>query len=97
VSRQPPNETPARAVSLHIERLVLDGVPLSRADATRLKGAVERELTRLLGEEGRRLDGTARAEHALGAPAVALTAPLRPLGLGERIARSIHAALERPS
>jgi len=100
VSREPPNTTPVASsggVSLHIERLIVDGIPLTPADARRLQGAVQRELTRLLDEQDLPLRRTGRAEHSLSAPAIALTGPLRPITLGERIARSIHAALERPS
>jgi hypothetical protein len=39
-------------VHLHIERLVLDGLPLEAADGPAVQAAVEAELTRLLSEEG---------------------------------------------
>jgi len=37
---------------LHIERLVLDGVPLAMADGPRFQAALEQELGRLLGADG---------------------------------------------
>lgn len=38
----------ASPVALHVERLVLEGLPLSGRDAPRLQAALEGELTRLL-------------------------------------------------
>ena len=39
-------------IELHIERLVLDGLPLGALDAVRVRAAVEAELSRLLTEGG---------------------------------------------
>jgi hypothetical protein len=39
---------PQPAVHLHIERLVLDGVPLAPAEVPRFQAALEQELSRLL-------------------------------------------------
>jgi hypothetical protein len=39
-------------IHLHIERLVLDGVPLQRTQSGRLRAAVEQELARLLKSGG---------------------------------------------
>ena len=39
-------------IQLHIERLILDGVPLGAGEGPRLQAAVEIELGRLLGERG---------------------------------------------
>ncbi|MGL4611892.1 MAG: hypothetical protein ACRCYY_19810 [Trueperaceae bacterium] len=39
-------------IELHIERLVLDGVPLSRVQAQHMQGMLEVELSRLLSEGG---------------------------------------------
>ena len=40
------------SVRVHIERLVLDGLPLEAADGPAVHAAVEAELTRLLAQEG---------------------------------------------
>lgn len=37
-------------IRLHIERVVLDGLDLNRAEAERVQGGLEAELTRLLSE-----------------------------------------------
>ena len=39
-------------INLHIERLVLDGLPISRRDGSAVQAAVEVELTRLLAVGG---------------------------------------------
>lgn len=39
-------------IALHIERLVLDGVPLGAAQGARLRRAVEQELARLIARGG---------------------------------------------
>jgi len=83
-------------VQLHIERIVLDGVPLSRAEAAQLRGALEAELARLLAH-GPRVAWTDTALHSLRAPALAFGAPVRPLELGRAIAHSVHASLLRGS
>lgn len=39
-------------INLHIERLILDGIPLGPGQSTLLQAAVEAELTRLLASGG---------------------------------------------
>lgn len=39
-------------IHLHIERLVLDGLPLSAADGPRVQAALDVELSRLLAQSG---------------------------------------------
>lgn len=39
-------------IELHIERLILDGLPVAAADSTSVLTAVRTELTRLLTEDG---------------------------------------------
>ena len=43
-------------IHLHIERLILDGLPIERAQGPHVQAAVEAELARLLTENG--LDAT---------------------------------------
>jgi hypothetical protein len=43
---------PRANIQLHIERLVLDGLPLSRVQAQQMQGVLEVELSRLLSEGG---------------------------------------------
>jgi hypothetical protein len=81
-------------ISLHIESLVLDGVPLARGQQPCLQAAVIEALTRRLG------DGAFAAQLAVGGGRdVVQAAPIR-VGarpdarvLGTQIAASIHAGL----
>ena len=81
-------------IALHIEALVLDGVPLARGQQSRLQAAVVEALAQRLG------DGALAAQLAAGGGReVVNAAPIR-LGarpdaraLGTQIAVSIHAGL----
>ena len=39
-------------INVHIERLILDGLPVKGSDGSIIQAAVETELSRLLGEQG---------------------------------------------
>lgn len=79
------------SVRLHIERLVVEGLPVARRDRPALVEAVERELTRRLAAE--------RGWPAQDAAVRSLRGdPLRvggggPAALGTAIAGSIHSAV----
>jgi hypothetical protein len=88
-----PVTTSGAGLQLHIERIVVDGVPLSGAQARQLRGAVEAELARLF--DGGVHAWRSAAVQRLAAPVVPLTTPVRPLELGRAIARSVHASLTR--
>ena len=92
-----PTGPPRNNVSVRIDRLVLDGVPLTGAEAAQLRGALQRELGRLLARGG--LGGghpVGAAVPAVVAPPIQVPVPLRPAELGRRIARSVHESLARP-
>jgi hypothetical protein len=83
-------------IRVHIERLILEGLPSGPLDTAQLGAAVQAELGRLLGEAGLHpglaAGGTFRSIE--GAP---LTAPAGRAGpLGVQIAGAIHAALAGP-
>lgn len=91
-------------VRVHIERLVLDGLPLASGDAGRLRAAVERELSQQLAQGGlaaELLSGGALPEVA--APAFSLgqhttaaaPAPESALDAGRQIGRSIYGGIGR--
>ena len=82
-------------LQLHIERIVIDGVPLSGQEALQLRRALEVELGRLFHTGGPQ-SWRGAALHRLSAPAVTLSTPLRPVALGQAIARSVHASLTAP-
>ena len=83
-------------VHLHIERLVLDGVPIEPRGGRMLQAVVEAELTRLLA-----VRGIPRALLAGGmvptlhAPPVQLPPGGEPAALGAQTARSVYRSLGR--
>src|SRR5437764_15487352 len=83
------------SVSLHIERLVIEGVSLQAGQAAQLQIAVQRELTRLLQRDGIGASLQGGAVPALSAPAIQISSPFRPAVLGRQIARSVHQSLTR--
>jgi hypothetical protein len=93
-ARRPP-------IALHIERLVLDGLPLTAAQAARMQPALERELARLIAGGGDvRAWGAGAAQPAQPAAAAAPTMhwdATRPYQLGRALAHSVFASLNDPS
>ena len=81
-------------INLHIERLVLDGLPLTRREGALVQAAVEAELVRLLGTEGLSpaLAGGGMTPH-LAPPAVTYAPGGDPAALGAQIAQSVYGSL----
>jgi hypothetical protein len=83
-------------IDVHIERLVLEGLPVTSADGPRVRAAVEAELARLLatGELGREpIAGGAMARAP--APQISIGQNGRPDAIGRAVARSVHAGIGR--
>jgi hypothetical protein len=79
-------------VSLHIECLVLDGLPLRDGQGPVLQAALETELSRLLERDGLpELSGGAVPQ--LSAAAIQLSPGAPPAHWGAQIAQSLHASL----
>lgn len=79
-------------VDLHIERLVLDGVPLNRRQSAALKDALECELSRLL--EHRGLASVAGISvPQLRVADIQLPRGSPPAQWGRQIARSLHTGI----
>ncbi|MCK6554658.1 hypothetical protein L6Q96_08790 [Candidatus Binatia bacterium] len=79
-------------ITVHIERLILDGVQLAPADAAQLREALERDLARLVRRRGLApalLHGGAFA--MLTGPAITLQRP--PEALAEQVAGAVSAAI----
>jgi hypothetical protein len=74
------------SISVHVDHLVLDGVPVTADDGERVGAAVQAGLVRLLGAD------TALAQAPAGAADEALTVPAHadPSRLGDAIARAVH-------
>jgi hypothetical protein len=81
-------------VSLHIERLVIEGLPMSASRAAQLQMAVQHELRNIFERDGAAAL-TATALPRVVAPAIQISHPLRPAELGRQIARSVHESLKR--
>ena len=78
-------------IELHIERLVLEGIPIAPKEGALLHGAIHAELERLLRAEGfpgRRPDP--RAVARLQGPAIRLPNVSGPDSLGRLIASAIR-------
>jgi hypothetical protein len=80
-------------VTLHIERLVLEGLPVGSHDGPLVQAAIEAELARLIGEGGGGLAkiGSAPLKKGLAIDAVSS----RPDTLGVQIAQSIYGSISR--
>lgn len=81
-------------IKLHIERLILDGLPLERMDGPLVQAAVESELARLLTAQGLHpslLSGGATPSVRGGS--IQLTSDSNPTGLGTEIAQAAYGGL----
>jgi hypothetical protein len=80
---------------LHIERLVVDGLPWVRGQEAALQGAVTAELTRLLREEGppAALDTAGSAGRRGVAPTLRVPPGGDVTGLGADLARTVYRSL----
>jgi hypothetical protein len=82
-------------IAVRIDRLVLDGLPVTPADGQQIRRAVRAELGRLLTIGGpQRLSAAAGAVPALAAPTLQLAGGESPKVLGTRIAHAVHDALQ---
>lgn len=81
-------------IQVHIERLILDGLPLERRQGPLVQAAVEKELTRLLTVHGLGREwqsgGAVPRKRAAG---IRLVNAIDPTGLGRQIARSIYSGI----
>jgi hypothetical protein len=81
-------------VHVHIERLVLDGLPMANADGPRVGAAVEAGLARLLAAGGLSREFAAGgAVTRLDAPPIALAARPRVDAIGNAVAQSVNTRL----
>ena len=83
-------------IRVHIDRLVLDGLPVTSAQGAHVRAAVERELARRLATGGLASEWRAGgAVPRVQAPHFAFAAHDRPNAIARHIARSVHARIGR--
>jgi hypothetical protein len=79
-------------INVSIERLVLNGLPMSRSQGVLVQVAVETELAGLLSEQGLRHLSAGAVPH-LSANSIQVTHDSKPAQLGHQIACAIHGTL----
>jgi hypothetical protein len=82
-------------ISVHIERLVVEGVPLAAGQSGQLRTAVIGELHQLIEQRGLEPPLPSSSVPIALAPQIEISSPARPLELGRQIARSLHQSLIR--
>jgi hypothetical protein len=82
-------------IVLHIDRIVMDGLPVSQAQLPALRAAMEGELVRLFGTATLEQLGGSRSVQRLAAPAFSFGPEQRPAQIGRQVARSVHGSLGR--
>jgi len=81
-------------INLHIERLVLDGLPLADGQGAIVRAAVEGELARLLSEGGMAPGlQSGIAMPSLRAGAINLNADSGPAQIGQQLAQAVYGGL----
>lgn len=80
------------SIELHIDELLLQGLPLTGSQGRVVKAAVESELMRLISEQG--LSGfTANAVRSFSASTIQITMDNRSENLGHKIAQAVYGGL----
>jgi hypothetical protein len=81
-------------IKLHIDRLILDGLPLERRHRPHVQAAVEEELTRLLAAHGLGREWQSGGTvPRIRAPSFQLANANPPSRLGQQIAGSIYGSI----
>lgn len=81
-------------INLHIERLILDGLPLAHAQGPLVQAAVEAELSRLLSAGGLHSSlQSGIAVPSVRADAVSLNTGSNPQQIGQQIARAVYGGI----
>jgi len=80
-------------INVHIERLILDGIPVTHGEGADVQVALETELVRLLTEKG--LGGTAGgAISSISGDPIRLTDTSKASNIGNQVAGAIYASIQ---
>jgi len=83
-------------INLHIERLILDGLPFEARHRATLRAEIELELVRLLTQNNVAADWlSGGAVPSMRADSIQLTAQSSPAQLGRQIAGSIYGSIDK--
>jgi hypothetical protein len=92
VTTQHTTDNSRPSIELHIEELLLHGLPLARGQRSDVQAAVETELVRLLTEQGLNRSVAGATPH-FSAGSIQLTRNNQPSQLGHQIAQAIYGSL----
>ena len=81
-------------INLHIERLVLEGLPIARTQGPLIQEAVQAELGRLLSQSNSPPKAGGGATPFVQAPGLQLGSKVRPEHLGRQIAESVYTSIK---
>ena len=85
-------------IQIHIERLVLDGLPVTAAQALHVRAAVERELSQMLARNGLGLEvRSGGATPAVHGGTIQFSDQTRPANLGKQIAAAVYGSIGTPA
>lgn len=80
-------------VNLHIERLILDGLPIESRHGSTVQASIETELARLVTQGDLASNLRGGAVPSVRADAIQLASPSTPVQLGRQIAGSIYGSI----
>jgi len=78
-------------IHIHVERLILDGLPVTNLQGPQVRAAVEKELARLLAAEGlsHEIRGAGVVPHVSGGT-LRIGTEIQAARLGQSIAQAVH-------
>jgi hypothetical protein len=82
-------------INLHIERLVLNALPIARQQGPLIQEAVQAELARLLSQSNSLQETGAGATPVVRGPGFHVGSRVRPEHLGRQIAESVYGSITR--
>jgi hypothetical protein len=82
-------------INLHIERLVLNGLPIARQQEPLIQEAVQAELARLLSQSNSLSGAGGGATPVVRGPGFQVGSHVRPEHLGRQIAESVYGSITR--